>query len=596
MKLAVALLYAAASSVLSAIAMAFVVGRLTPQLSAAALAIGVVIGAYAIWSERDRAREAWKIDPAGGFALIAFALFALRSFLWLVFEAGEQLWVFSPNNLGDLALHLTYVRLLANGVPFWPENPIFAGAPLTYPVGMDLFNSLLALVGVDVLRGFIVVGLVASGCTMAALWRWGRGFAVAGFLFAGGLLGFAFLGRWEWIDYQSDAAYQELIVGWKSLPLALFVTQRGLLYALPAGLMLLASWRARFLQPEKAGQRLPLWGEVLLYAAMPAFHLHTFLFLSLIAAWWFIALAAARRHLLTVVAIAFLPATAMVWCITGGLKGASMLGLLPGWMQDSPGYGSPLLFWLLNFGVLPFLVVWLIVRIIETRSSGALLVFPALAVFLACCIVKFAPWEWDNTKLMLWSYLATLPVIWDELLEPRRAWVRALVCFALFGSGAISLFGGLSGRSVNEGDTAASRAKDDKPQIGYPVAVRSEIVGVTGVTRAIPITDRFIAHPNYNHPLLLTGHLLVMGYEGHAWSHGLDFRDRFATVKSILRGEEGWRENAAKLGARWLFWGSQEQDAYPNSTEPWRESCRLYESGSWGELYDLTQPAIPPAQ
>lgn len=598
MKLVAALLYATASAVLSSIGMAFVAGHLTPRLAAAALAIGVVVAVYSLWSERDRPRERWQLDPWGGAALIVFALFALRSFLWLAFEAGDHLWVFSPNNLGDLALHITYVRLLANGIPFWPENPIFAGAPMTYPMGMDLFNSLLALVGVDVIRGFIAVGLVASGCTMAALWRWGRGFAVAGFLFAGGLLGFAFIGRWQWVDYQSDAAYENLVVGWKSLPLALFVTQRGLLYALPAGLMLLASWRARFLDPKKSAQRLPVWGEVLLYASMPVFHLHTFLFLSLIAAWWFIAVASARGHLFRVVLLAFLPATALVWCITGGLKGASMLGLKPGWMQDSPGYANPIIFWLLNFGVLPFLVGWVVVKIVRrgTMNSGALLVFPAVAVFLICCVVKFAPWEWDNTKLMLWSYLVVLPVLWDELLERKPAWYKGAVCIALFGSGAISLFGGMVGRSVNEGDTAASRALAQKPQIGYPVAVRAELVGITEATREIPITDRYIAHPTYNHPLLLTGHLLAMGYYGHAWSHGLDYVDRYETVKSILRGEEGWRENAAKYGVRWLYWGSEERDAYPESTEPWRESCRLYASGKWGELYDLTQPAIPPAQ
>jgi hypothetical protein len=598
MRFAVALLYATASTVVAAIGMALVSGELNPRLAASALAIGVVVGAYALWSERDRSDEKWVVDPIGGAALIVFGLFALRCFLWLVFESGGELWVFSPNNLGDFALHLSYVRLLANGAPFWPENPIFAGAPLTYPIGMDLFNSLLTLVGVDAIRGFIAVGLVASGCAMAALWRWGRGFAVAGFLFAGGLLGFEFLWRWELVDYQSDAAHEDLVVGWKSLPLALYVTQRGLLYALPAGLLLLASWRARFLETAQSAQRLPFWGEVLLYAAMPVFHLHTFLFLSLIAAWWFVALPPARLRLLKTVAFAFLPATALVYLVTGGFSGASMLGLMPGWMQDSPGYSHPVTFWLLNFGVLPMFVGWLVVKIIcaEEQNSGALLVFPAVTVFLICCIVKFAPWEWDNTKLMLWSYLMILPVIWNGLIKSWRAWMQGAACCLLFGSGAISLFGGMAGRPIGEGDTAASRAERDKPEIGYTVADRSELVGVAEATREISITDRYLAHPNYNHPVLLTGHLLLMGYEGHAWSHGLDYADRFETVKSILRGEEGWRENAAKYGARWLFWGKQEQDAYPESTVPWRETCRLHASGSWGELYDLTQPAVPPAQ
>ena len=54
-----------------------------------------------------------------------------------------------------------------------------------------------------------------------------------------------------------------------------------------AGLLLLASWRTRFLR-DGSGERLPIWGEVLLYASMPVFHLHTFLALSFVLACWFI--------------------------------------------------------------------------------------------------------------------------------------------------------------------------------------------------------------------------------------------------------------------------------------------------------------------
>ena len=75
-----------------------------------------------------------------------------------MFRNEDQIEFISPNNLGDLALHLTYIRNLANGVPFWPENPIFAGAKIHYPLGIDLFNSLLTLAGVDVYRGLIWVG------------------------------------------------------------------------------------------------------------------------------------------------------------------------------------------------------------------------------------------------------------------------------------------------------------------------------------------------------------------------------------------------------------------------------------------------------
>src|SRR5205085_3367771 len=105
---------------------------------------------------------------------------------------------------------------------------------------------------------------------------------------------------WNLADFQSEQA-------WKSIPLALFVTQRGLLFALPAGLLLLASWRARFFHAAKDTWQLPRWGELLLYASLPIFHLHTFLFLSLLLAAWFVFFASTRREIALLVGCAFVP-------------------------------------------------------------------------------------------------------------------------------------------------------------------------------------------------------------------------------------------------------------------------------------------------
>jgi hypothetical protein len=84
---------------------------------------------------------------------------------------------------------------------------------------------------------------------------------------------------------------------------------------------------------------------------------------------------------------------------------------------------------------------------------------------------------------------------------------------------------------------------------------------------------------------------LILGYTGHVWSHGYPWKDALAQVESILRGEEGWQERATEAGARYLFWGSREAEAFPDSTQPWRE-LPVVASGSWGAIYDL-QPGEP---
>ena len=66
--------------------------------------------------------------------------------------------------------------------------------------------------------------------------------------------------------------------------------------------------------------------------------------------------------------------------------------------------------------------------------------------------------------------------------------MRYGVCFALFGSGVVTLIGGL----------AAGRPSFD-------LADRGDVDAVATVTRQLSIEERFAAYPTYNHPLLLNG-------------------------------------------------------------------------------------------
>jgi hypothetical protein len=175
---------------------------------------------------------------------------------------------------------------------------------------------------------------------------------------------------------------------------------------------------------------------------------------------------------------------------------------------------------------------------------------------------------------MIWSYLLILPLLWSEFLSKWPLWLRVVCCVGLFWSGFASLIGGLN-----------------RSQTGYAIATRSELDRLAAALTSIPPTERFIAHPNYNHPLLLLGRPLVLGYPGHVWSHGYPWVKAEARVTSILRGEDGWDDAWRQAGGHLLFWGVQEKESYPDSTQPWRRTSRLIASGEWGEIYDLSEPA-----
>jgi hypothetical protein len=580
--IALALLIAVAISALAATALGLWHGVLDASVAWLSLVAGALGGVWSWWKTPHAHVRREPPGPWEWGAIVVYALASARAFLWLVFTDGDKIKVLSPNNLGDLALHLTYIRHLASGAAFWPDNPILTHSQLSYPIGVDLFNALLTLAGVDPLRGLIWVGLGGAALTGVALWRWGRGIALLALLANGGLAALAILATRELADFQATLA-------WKNLFLALIVTQRGLLYALPAGLFLLVSWRARYLDGAE-GDRLPRWAELLLYASLPLFHLHTFIFLSLLLASWFVLLPERRRDLGAFIAAAFLPATALVLLVTGGAHGAGVIGIKLGWMWDEDDWvkwcgehlrgparlSAGLLFWPVNFGFALPLVAWLGWRLWNDPASirARAVFFPALFIFLLCVVVKFAPWEWDNTKIMIWSWLAIIPLAWEQLIAARPLAQRVLTGFALFGSGLASLAGGLDGS-----------------HIGYDLATRGTLDAVEKAVEPLPIRARFASYPTYNHPLLLTGRSVALGYPGHTWSHGLQWEGVAAHVDALMNGAPDWRAAAVELGVRYLFWGDEEREHYGDSPQPWKERATLVAQGDWGELYDL-RPAL----
>ncbi|HJT80407.1 MAG TPA: hypothetical protein VJ719_04340 [Chthoniobacterales bacterium] len=556
------------------------------------------------------------------FLAACFILFAVRSFCWLLFIDGAEFRIQSVNNLGDLALHVTYIKTFANGVPLWPDNPIFVFSKLRYPAGVDIFNGLLTIFNVDLIRGLVWVGLLASLATFYALYRWGGLFAVAGFLFNGGVVGFAVLNNFdfEFKDYQGVST-----IAWKSIPLSMFVTQRGLLYAIPAALLLLWHWREMFYRMPPAAtavtdeesafstpdsipsleveekqrtpywhfglQRgpLPFWIELAIYCTLPLFHVHTFLALSVVLAFLFLLGDNAMRiRTAALVVTALAPATFFVWLITDHFNAGSMLQWQPGWVQTKGDFKMPFFkFWAVNFGFWFPIVLWLIGdRLWSAWKAGVRLtgkklpedlafLCPAVAIFLIGFLVKTAPWEWDNLKLMFWGYFLVLPYLWKHLIA-QWAWpLRVIICVALFGSGFVSLFGGLK-------------------TPGYGFANRKELAEVGVAIRNLPKDARFAAYPTFNHPLLLHGRKCVLGYPGHLWTQGFsNYHEQETKLQRLMRGDPEWREAARALDVRYIFWGREEQLNYPNSKRPWEQSLAKVASVPSGSIYDLGEKNAP---
>jgi hypothetical protein len=640
-------------------------------------------------------KPAWRYGKIWFWFVAAFfALFAVRSFCWLLYIDGSDLKIQSPNNLGDLSLHIALIRNFANGVQLWPDSPIYAFSKLRYPAGIDLFNALLCLVHVDLMRGLVWTGLLGSLATFYAFFRWGGTFGVAGFLFNGGIAGFQFLKTLKFLDYQGGNK-----IAWKSIPLSMFVTQRGWLYAIPAALVLLWHWREKYFrdtpivpsrpdlsapdasaeaapkavakgdhpeaQPPVAADDvsratsvnargndkgpLPFWVELSLYASMPLFHVHTFIALTIVL---LIALlfdrsselkfivnlgqregtrgigrlilhptmwpeifrdAPMRRHAIALLASALIPATFFVWLVTDQFHAKSMVKWHPGWVQDSADFGAPFFriggaanfgsatafgsllqkawngviapffqFWLTNFGL------WVLLALALVGLSGwrawnagwrwgkkppadVVFVLSAVVIFAIGYFVQTAPWDWDNLKLMVWGYFLILPFLWSDLIGRWAFPERAVTCVALFASGFITLLGGLTAGHP-----------------GFGLIDRARLDAIGTAVRPLPVEARFAAYPTYNHPLLLQGRKVVLGYPGHLWTEGFDYNEPNRQLTALMRGAPNWREAAQALGVRYIFWGRDETTNYQGSSRPWETTARRTASGDWGAIYDLS--------
>jgi hypothetical protein len=174
-------------------------------------------------------------------------------------------------------------------------------------------------------------------------------------------------------------------------------------------------------------------------------------------------------------------------------------------------------------------------------------------------------------KIGIWAYFIVLPFLWRQLITQWELPIRAAVCFALFASGFVSLFGGL----------AAGKG-------GFGFANRGEVDAVGAATRKMPLEARFAAYPTYNHPLLLDGRKVVMGYPGHLWTQGFDdYGKTNEQLTKLMQGAPNWPDLARTLHVRYVFWGREEKTNYASSTRPWEKTATLAASGTWGAIYDI---------
>src|SRR5205823_12968047 len=102
-------------------------------------------------------------------------------------------------------------------------------------------------------------------------------------------------------------------------------------------------------------------------------------------------------------------------------------------------------------------------------------------------------------------FRSILPFLWSDIIGRWAFPERAAMCVALFGSGFVTLLGGLSA---------------GHPGFGLIERARLDYAGAA--LRPLPVEARFASYPTYNHPVLLQGRKVVLGYPGLLWTEGFN--------------------------------------------------------------------------
>jgi len=473
--------------------------------------------------------------------------------------------------LGDWAAHLGFAGYLSTArhvLP--PQNPFFSGTSLNYPFLPDFFSGMLLHFGIGLEVALPLSSLLLSLALVVVFYstalrltgnRWA---ALIGalILFVGSGLGFTRLlddivpadpGPGGWIgglislvgspphEYTMapDLSYQ-----WLNPVLAYLLPQRATLFGWPLGLLGLSLlWHG-----WSQGARHEMLLAGLVVGLLPPFHANTYVALVVFAGGLaLLSLPYWRDWLRFFVPAAILGGPLLLMLLPPANLRHSFLAVQLGWMASTSGHHDNILwFWLINTGLLiPLaLATFLPGQWVPARLRRFLA--PAWLLFIIPNILVLAPWDWDNTKFLVWwaipaSILAGLAVVRLARFGPVLAAVAALVVLVQVASGSLDL-----DRAWQEGINVPELRLLDNDGLALAAWAQANT----------PPDTVFLTGSAFNHPIrVMSGRVSVMSGLVTLWTTDIDYRARQQDVLAMYRGDAGAAQLLRHYGVEYVVIG-----------------------------------------
>jgi hypothetical protein len=257
----------------------------------------------------------------------------------------------------------------------------------------------------------------------------------------------------------------------------------------------------------------------------------------------------------------------MLWSVHGStVHFRQFVGWSLGWDR---GDANAVWFWLVNTGAfIPLLVTAIFWRSNKRKLVAAPLLrfyLPFLLCFVIPNLVRLAPWDWDNIKVLFYWYLGSVPLVallLSTWMRERRTGVRwsavaLLGCLIL--AGALDVIRVVSGmESIREFDSDG-------------VAIAADIIRQTA-PRAVVLHA-----PTYNSPVFLTGRRSLLGYTATVLSHGIEYEAREDDILEIYTGGAKARTLLQQYGVDYVL------------VSPMERSQLSVNDGFWGQFAVVAQ-------
>jgi len=248
---------------------------------------------------------------------------------------------------------------------------------------------------------------------------------------------------------------------------------------------------------------------------------------------------------------------------------------LIGWMS---GADVPAWFWIKNTGLFIPLLLLALLSPLALRGRARLLIAPFSLVFIVANLVKFQPWDWDNSKLLVFWYLASAVAVGAMLVRFWRSQAfgaigASVIWLSLVASGVLSLMQFLPPQGPS-----------------YVWFTAEEIQLAADVRRLTPAKAVFVTGEQPNNPIAdLAGRSVLMSYPGWLWSYGINYNQREADLSRIYSGDAAALELLHRYHVAYVVIGPDERSTLHANVDYFNAGFQLALHTANYEIY-----AVPP--